>query len=84
MEKVNLEIDGRTVEAEQGTTVLQAAKSLGIKIPTLCHDDRLEEYGVAVRKPVRESGNGSPGTRSCKPLAERIVTGEYAAPPANV
>ncbi len=45
MENVNLEIDGRTVEAEQGTTVLQAARSMGIKIPTLCDDDRLEAYG---------------------------------------
>ena len=45
MENVNLEIDGRTVEAEQGTTVLQAARSIGIKIPTLCDDDRLEAYG---------------------------------------
>ena len=40
-----MEIDGRTVEAEEGTTVLQAARSIGIKIPTLCHDDRLEAYG---------------------------------------
>ncbi len=45
MENVNLEIDGRKVQAEQGTTVLQAARSLGIKIPTLCDDSRLESYG---------------------------------------
>jgi bidirectional [NiFe] hydrogenase diaphorase subunit len=45
MEKVNLEIDGRAVQAEQGETVLQVARSMGIKIPTLCHDDRLEDYG---------------------------------------
>jgi len=31
MENVKLEIDGKTVEAEQGTTVLQAARSIGIK-----------------------------------------------------
>ena len=30
MENVKLEIDGRTVEAAEGTTVLQAARSLGI------------------------------------------------------
>jgi len=45
MENVHLEIDGRTVEAAEGTTVLQAAKSVGIKIPTLCDDERLEAYG---------------------------------------
>jgi bidirectional [NiFe] hydrogenase diaphorase subunit len=46
MENVKLEIDGRTVEAAQGTTVLQAARSIGIDIPTLCHDERLEPYGA--------------------------------------
>ncbi len=45
MENVKLEIDGRTMEVEQGTTVLQAARSIGIKIPTLCDDERLEAYG---------------------------------------
>jgi NADH dehydrogenase/NADH:ubiquinone oxidoreductase subunit G len=46
MENVKLEIDGRAVEAEQGTTVLEAAKSIGIVIPTLCHDERMEDYGA--------------------------------------
>jgi NADH dehydrogenase/NADH:ubiquinone oxidoreductase subunit G len=46
MEKVRLEIDGRTAEAAPGTTVLQAARSVGIEIPTLCDDDRLEPYGA--------------------------------------
>src|SRR5512145_1326490 len=45
MANVKLEIDGQAVEAAAGTTVLQVARSLGIKIPTLCHDDRLEDYG---------------------------------------
>ena len=46
MENVTLEIDGKSVQAPQGTTVLQAAKAAGINIPTLCHDDRLEPYGA--------------------------------------
>lgn len=45
MAKVNLEIDGQKVQAEQETTVLDAARSMGIKIPTLCDDERLEAYG---------------------------------------
>ena len=45
MANVTLEIDGRTVEAAEGTTVLDAAKSIGINIPTLCDDKRLEPYG---------------------------------------
>ncbi|MDU6534169.1 MAG: 2Fe-2S iron-sulfur cluster-binding protein, partial [Intestinibacter bartlettii] len=34
---VKLTIDGIQVEAEKGTSVLHAAESVGIKIPTLCY-----------------------------------------------
>ncbi len=34
---VNLKINGMPVSVPQGTTVLDAAKSIGIKIPTLCY-----------------------------------------------
>ena len=37
MEKIKLTIDKKTVEAEKGTTVYQAAKSIGINIPVLCY-----------------------------------------------
>ena len=37
MEKITLTIDKKTVEAEKGTTVYQAAKSIGIDIPVLCY-----------------------------------------------
>lgn len=37
MELVKLTIDNRTVEVEKGTTVYNAAKKLGIAIPTLCY-----------------------------------------------
>ncbi len=36
-----LKINGITVEVEKGTTVLEAARFLGLPIPTLCHDDGL-------------------------------------------
>ncbi|HEX6975665.1 MAG TPA: FAD-dependent oxidoreductase [Vicinamibacterales bacterium] len=36
MNRVTLTIDGRNVEVEAGTTVLAAARALGIDIPTLC------------------------------------------------
>lgn len=35
--KINLTIDGRPVSVENGATILDAAKSCGIEIPTLCH-----------------------------------------------
>ncbi len=46
MTVVNLIIDGKKVQTEEGKTVLQAAQSAGIPIPTLCHHDELEPYGA--------------------------------------
>ena len=34
-------IDGRVVRVPAGTTILEAARDLGIDIPTLCHDETL-------------------------------------------
>ncbi|MFH1517025.1 MAG: FAD-dependent oxidoreductase [Pseudomonadota bacterium] len=38
---VKLTIDSRCVEVEEGATILEAARKLGIEIPTLCHLDAL-------------------------------------------
>jgi len=46
MSKILLNIDGRDVEAKEGATILQAAQSAGIGIPTLCHHEKLEPYGA--------------------------------------
>jgi NADP-reducing hydrogenase subunit HndD len=37
MELVKLTIDGKTVMVRKGATILEAAKEVGINIPTLCH-----------------------------------------------
>ena len=36
-EEVTLKIDGKEVKATEGTSILEVAKKLGIKIPTLCY-----------------------------------------------
>ncbi|MCA8925277.1 MAG: (2Fe-2S)-binding protein [Planctomycetes bacterium] len=38
-------VDGASITARAGETVLQAAARAGIEIPTLCHDDRLDPMG---------------------------------------
>ena len=43
---INLTIDGKKIGALEGTTILQAARRVGIEIPTLCHHDSLSPYGV--------------------------------------
>jgi len=44
-EIINLEINGIKVEVEQDTTVIEAAKKIGIQIPALCYDPELSLTG---------------------------------------
>jgi len=37
MQTIKLTIDNKVVEVEKGTSVLKAARKIGIEIPTLCH-----------------------------------------------
>jgi len=43
---VNLEIDGRYLQAREGDTVLDVARREGIPIPTICFHDALEAAGA--------------------------------------
>ncbi|HXZ66742.1 MAG TPA: 2Fe-2S iron-sulfur cluster-binding protein, partial [Streptosporangiaceae bacterium] len=43
---VTATIDGRDVTVPEGTTIWAAAKSAGIEIPVLCHDERYDPVGV--------------------------------------
>ena len=43
---VTLTIDGREVTVPRGTTVLEAAKSMGIEIPTFCWHPKLKPVGA--------------------------------------
>jgi len=45
-EQMKLEINGRTVEAQNGDTVLAAARRAGVRIPTLCHYEGLPPSGA--------------------------------------
>jgi len=45
MSVILVQIDGKEVKAKEGMTVLEAAQSAGISIPTLCHHENLEPFG---------------------------------------
>ncbi len=45
MKTVALEMNGKAVTMEEGKTLLDAAKTLGIDIPTLCHNEKLAPHG---------------------------------------
>lgn len=46
MSEIILDIDGKEVSAREETTILEAARSVGIFIPTLCHHEKLNSYGA--------------------------------------
>jgi len=43
---INLKINNIPVSVEEGTTILQAAKKIGIKIPTLCYMKEINAIGA--------------------------------------
>ena len=43
---ISLTINGRTVHAPAGTTILKAAQSAGVEIPTLCYHPNLTANGI--------------------------------------
>ena len=43
---INLTIDNVPVSVPEGTTVLEAARNAGIKIPTLCYLKDINEIGA--------------------------------------
>jgi bidirectional [NiFe] hydrogenase diaphorase subunit len=45
-DKVKLNIDGRTITAAKGATILDAAREANILIPSLCHHAELKPYGA--------------------------------------
>ena len=65
---VKLKIDSQVVEVPEGTTILDAAKSAQIKIPTLCHHPDLPPTaacGICIVK-----SNGRMVRSCCTPVSE--------------
>jgi len=54
---IELILNGLSVKAEEGWTILETAQFFGLEIPTLCHNDGLSPYG-GCRLCVVEIGEG--------------------------
>ncbi|MDO5111842.1 MAG: formate dehydrogenase subunit alpha [Clostridia bacterium] len=67
---VTLTIDGRKIEVVEGTTILQAAEQLGIKIPTLCYLKDLNPEGACRMCLVEVEGARTLQTACSFPCAE--------------
>ena len=59
MSEILFHIDGKEVKAAQGMTVLEAARSAGISIPTLCFHEKLEPFGACRLCIVEVESRGS-------------------------
>ncbi|MGD9474880.1 MAG: formate dehydrogenase subunit alpha [Eubacteriaceae bacterium] len=70
---VNLIIDGQTVSVETGTTILKAARSVGIDIPTLCNFKDFTPEGSCRMCLVEVVGARRLETACSTPAAEGMV-----------
>ncbi len=76
---LNLTVNGRPVAVEAGDTVLDACRSAGIYVPTLCDDPDLDPYGACRLCVVKVEGLRGLPSACTTPAAEGMkVTTEDA------
>ncbi|MBR0027694.1 MAG: iron hydrogenase small subunit, partial [Clostridia bacterium] len=70
MANINLKINGIDVSAPEGSTVLEAARLAGIKIPTLCYLKEINEIGACRMCVVEVKGARNLVAACVHPIAE--------------
>ncbi|MEW5984087.1 MAG: FAD-dependent oxidoreductase [Acidobacteriota bacterium] len=70
---MRLTIDGRDVTGEPGTTILDAARRAGIRIPTLCHVDGFEPSASCFLCAVQVEGRATLSPSCAMPIADGMV-----------
>jgi predicted molibdopterin-dependent oxidoreductase YjgC len=70
MSRVQLTIDGRKVFAQTDSTILQAARSAGVRIPTLCFHERMKPLGTCGLCVVEVDGESTPVSSCSTPVAD--------------
>lgn len=70
---VNLTIDGKTLQVEQGTTVLEAARKASISIPTLCYLKDINVIGGCRICVVEVKGARTLQAACVTPVVENMV-----------
>ena len=73
MNEVRLQINGREVVAEPGSTILQAARGASITIPTLCYLEEINEIGACRVCVVEVEGARNLQPACTTPAAEGMV-----------
>lgn len=67
---ISVQIDDRKLEVFEGTTALTALRSIGLDVPTGCHDDRLHPTGGCRLCLIRLKGTNRPVTACALVLKE--------------
>ena len=73
MEKINITIDKIEIAVDPGTTILQAAKEVGVDIPTLCYMKELNEIGACRVCLVEVEGARGLNAACMQPVYENMV-----------
>jgi NADH dehydrogenase/NADH:ubiquinone oxidoreductase subunit G len=75
MSEILLEIDGKEVKASEGMTLLEAAQSAGIFIPTLCHHEKLEPFGACrvCTVEIESRGRTNLVASCCYPVENNLI-----------
>jgi len=74
MEKlIKLTIDNTAIEVPEGTTILQAAKKIGVNIPTLCYHEDLCVAGNCRVCVVEVEGQNTLAASCAVPVSEGII-----------
>ncbi|HTX74289.1 MAG TPA: 2Fe-2S iron-sulfur cluster-binding protein, partial [Rectinemataceae bacterium] len=67
---INAKINGIPVQVAEGTTILEAARKVEVKIPTLCHNEDLEPWAACGICVVKNGASPKMIRACCTPLEE--------------
>jgi predicted molibdopterin-dependent oxidoreductase YjgC len=73
MNMIRLTIDNHEITTPKGLTILDAAKTAGITIPTLCYHERLNPIGSCRLCVVEVDGESEPVTACTTPVKEGML-----------
>lgn len=79
MGNVNLTIDGRAVSVDKGSTVLEAARKAGVRIPTLCYLENVQAIGACRMCIVEVQGKRGLHASCVLPVEEGMVVNTNTA-----
>lgn len=72
METITITLDGVPISGRAGMTILELAREVGVRIPTLCHDACLKPFGACRICVVEDESTGRLLASCVTPIAPRM------------